>query len=228
MTLKKYIKDCTDERVKKLAFAQLVVSVICVLALLFSLFYTLSISILNIPLTKIAIKSANEASPDDIGVDYEAVFEELAISVEQFEETTNSADKSEIENFETVAGESLDVFVKDCKAFAKTPSVFNLFKIAAKYKALLVEQGEVPQSSITVIVLAFWVIIILFLIGFIIAILGIWLKKQALVIIGHILSLIFAIIFGGVLPSILIFITFVVLSILLWLINKEFKEEQSK
>ncbi len=211
-----YVKEYAPKGIKNTNVARIVVSIVCVLALLFSLAYSFCIDIIDIPLVSWAVSSTGT------GYELETMLVELENMGEALEEERDSISDSDKTEFEAMYGIDADTYIDDSIDVAKSPSLFNFTKFLTRYKIFLIKENSISSSDADIFLTAIYVLIALFAIGFIFAMFGVIFKKQGLIITGHILSVLYAIIFGGPIPAVLILASFLTLSILISKINKSY------
>ncbi len=211
---KDYLKKYAPQNIKQLNLVRIILSCVCVAALVFNLFYSLSISIVEIPI----IKMVSDASGEDFVEQFEDAADDLDDVLDEY---VSPAEKKEFENkFDLDA----DEFIEDFEDLADTPSLIRFSKIVSKYEDVIADNGSTDLDELDAFNIAITIITICFLIGFLFALLGIIFAKQGLIITGHIFTLIFTMLFAGIIPTIITFALITALSVVLSMINRNYRK----
>lgn len=212
-----YIKTLAPKSIKTVNIARLIVSIVCIIVLLFNIFYSVTTSLFNIPIIKLSLNLVSDSTGEDVE-------RELLSSFDELEDELDEVTDEELEEFEHEFGLDGEEFVEDIEKIVDTPSIRNFSKITTKYDEFLEETADMSVSELRIFNILIFAIIGFFAIGFLFALFGIIFRIQGLIITGHVLSLLFAIIFAGIIPSLLTFATFLALSILLSVVNRSYKK----
>ncbi len=223
---KEYIKRYSHPNIKTINTVSFVASLVCLAVILFNFFYSyFGCSIfLKVPLTKTIFYFVAKAYVEDLDMqDYERNMRQterdLRRSVSELKDELSYADVSR----------------KQSKAIvntAKNPSVNNVLTLVNTANDDDIEAIENTlkvysiQAYITIFKNAAYISLALAILGFVFALCGVLAQKRSLITTGFVLSLIYSIIFGGWLQSILLVIGFVTVYVLNYLINKHYNNFQ--
>ncbi len=214
----KYIKAHAPQNIKTLNLIRIILSVVCMLALVFNIFTSLTESILDIPVVDAALEVSEEMIGEDIEDGLDEALDGLEAEVEKLEDYSDS----EINDFEDEFDIDIDDFIDDSNKLIKTPSIINLRSYFSEYREID-EEGDTINNLLSALDIAMYVFIGIFAFGFLFALFGVIFGNQGLVITGHVLGLLYAIIFAGIIPAALTFVTFLALSIIIGFVNGSYK-----
>ncbi len=228
---KEYINRYSRPTIKTTDKAKFITSMVCLAIILFNFFFSyFGCSILSkVPLTKTIFYfvAKNEAEKSDVDIDMEDYV--LAARRSERELRRNASDlKDDLSNTKGVSRKQSKAIINA----AKNLSVHNVLTLVNTIDDDELELIELYddfdgiKDYIALFRAAAYISIVLFILGLAFTLTGALTQKRGFITTGFVFSLIYSILFGGWLQSILLVIGFVTVYVLTFLVDKHYKNFQ--